>query len=74
LKHSFIMLFIISVITVIQAYLASWMIPKYDMIEKAGAAAVSNVSKGFLFILVLAVIIIVFGLIVQKLNKKKSVA
>lgn len=74
LKHSFIMLFIISVITVIQAYLASWMIPKYDMIEKAGGAAVSNVSKGFLIILVLAVILIVFGLIVLKLNKKKSVA
>lgn len=72
LKHSFIMLTIISIITVIQAYLASWIIPKYEMIEKASTAAVSNISKGLLFMLILAGVLVLFGLIVLKLNKKKA--
>lgn len=72
LKHSFIMLTIISIITVIQAYLASWIIPKYEMIEKASTSAVSNISKGLLFMLILAGVLVLFGLIVLKLNKKKA--
>ncbi len=72
LKHSFIMLAIISVITVIQAYLASWMIPKYEMIEKTAAKAVSNVSTGFLYLLVLFGIVVIVSLIILLLNRKKE--
>jgi lactate permease len=72
LKHSFIMITIISIITVIQAYLASWIIPKYKMIESAATPAVSNVSKGLLFMLILAGVLVLFGMIVLKLNKKKA--
>jgi lactate permease len=71
LKHSFIMLTIISIITVIQAYLASWIIPKYVMIERTATVAVSNVSKGLLFMLILAGVLVLFGMTVLKLNKKK---
>ena len=72
LKHSFIMLAIISVITVIQAYLASWMIPKYEMIEKTAAKAVSNVSTGFLYLLVLFGIVVIVSLAILLLNRKKE--
>jgi lactate permease len=72
LKHSFIMLTIISIITVIQAYLASWIIPKYEMIERTATATVTNVSKGLLFMLILAGVLVLFGMIVLKLNKKKA--
>ena len=71
LKHSFIMLTIISIITVIQAYLVSWIIPKYEMTERVATAAVSNVSKGLLFMLILTGVLFLFGMIVLKLNKKK---
>lgn len=76
LKHSFIMLMIISIITIIQAYFTKWLIPKYEMIETAPATAtaisVSNVSTGFLYLLLLFVILIVITLTVLLLNKRKA--
>lgn len=71
LKHSFIMLLVISVLTIIQAYVTPWVIPAYKMIETAAVASVSNVSKGFLYILILAIVLGLIGLTVILLNKKK---
>jgi lactate permease len=72
LKHSFIMLAVICIITIVQAYLAKWLIPKYEMIETAAAKTVSNISTGFLYLLLLFVILILIALMVLLLNKKKS--
>jgi lactate permease len=44
-KHSFIMLFVVAVITVVQAYVTPWVIPAYQM--GAGSVAVSDVRTGF---------------------------
>jgi len=73
LKHSFILLFFICVITIIQAYVTPWIIPAYELGETAVAVMASNVTKGFLFLLILAVIIFAFGIMVVRLNKKKVV-
>lgn len=72
LKHSFIMLLVICVITIIQAYVTPWVIPAYKIIETAAVASVSNVSKGFLYILILAIVLVLIGLAVVLLNKKKA--
>ncbi|MGB8490362.1 MAG: lactate permease LctP family transporter [Bacteroidales bacterium] len=71
LKHSFIMLFVICIITIIQAYVVSWVIPTYNMIETATAKAASNFSTGFLYLLILLVLLIFVELTVLYLNKKK---
>jgi lactate permease len=70
LKHSFIMLMVISIITIIQAYLMSWIIPKYEIIEAAAVKATSHVSKGFLYLVLLFAVVLIVGLIVLLLNRK----
>jgi lactate permease len=72
LKHSLIMLMLISIVTIIQAYIATWLIPKYEMIETTTALAVSNISLGFLYLLLLLVILIIIILTVLLFNKKKA--
>lgn len=71
LKHSFILMLIISIITIIQAYVTPWMIPSWEIIETAASAAVSNLSEGFFYLVIVAVILIIFGLTVIIFNRKK---
>ncbi len=72
IKHSFIMLFIICVITTIQAYVVSWIIPKYKMIEPSASAQGSNSSYSYIYLIVLALIVISIALTVVLTNKKKK--
>lgn len=72
-KHSFIMLFIMCIITVLQAYVLTWMIPKYKMIEEAVGTQSSGgfPTLGYFIILFAALATII--LTVLLLNRKKSV-
>jgi lactate permease len=69
-KHSFIMLFVICILTCLQAYVMQWMIPVY---EKTGTLAVdeANVSTGFTYLLILAVALIIVAASVVWINRKK---
>ncbi len=69
-KHSFIMLFVICILTCLQAYVMQWMIPVY---KKTGALAVdeANVSTGFTYLLILAVALIIVAVSVVWINRKK---
>jgi lactate permease len=69
-KHSFSMLFIICILTMLQAYVFPWIIPVYSMIGSA-TASVTDVSKGFTYLLILAVIVIVLILTVWLLNRRR---
>jgi lactate permease len=63
-KHSFIMLFAIAVITYVQAYLTPWIIPEY---EKGGIIAVdeAHISTGFMYLMGLAVgLVLIAGAVV----------
>ncbi len=71
LKHSFILLLIICVITIIQAYVTPWVIPAYKTIETTATAVVSRSSEGFLYILGLAMILILFAVTIFFFNRKK---
>jgi lactate permease len=70
LKHSFIMLFVICVITCIQAYATPWIIPDY---EKLGTIAVdeTRVAIGFTYLLILAITLVFIAGATLIMNRKK---
>ncbi|QHT65701.1 L-lactate permease [Rhodocytophaga rosea] len=70
-KHSFIMLFVICILTILQAYVITWIIPTYEMMLAATAAA-SDISKGFMYLLILALVIVTIALVVYVLNRNRS--
>jgi lactate permease len=69
-KHSFIMLFVICLLTILQAYVITWVIPAYEIMVAATTAA-SDVSKGFMYLLILAFVLAGIGLLVYILNRNK---
>lgn len=71
-KHSFIMLFIMCIITVLQAYVMTWMIPRYKMIEETAVAkATGGLSTPVYFMILFAALAIII-LTVLWLNRKKA--
>jgi lactate permease len=66
-KHSFIMLFVICLLTAMQAYVIPWVIPVYQKIGVA-VAIETAVSTGFTYLLLLAgaLAIIVAGVLMTK--------
>ncbi len=72
LKHSFIMLFLICVITFMQAYIITWVVPEYKIIEGSIVAHVSNNNSGFYYILFLIAALSTIAVTVVFLNRRKS--
>ncbi len=75
-KHSFIMLFFISLIVLGQAYLFRWLIPVYQKSGNQVQVVEANVSYGYLYLSVLAIVVAltVFAMItIGKRNKKKNI-
>ncbi len=70
LKHSFIMLFIICCITVVQAYAMPWVIPVYEKLAAVAKAPVSNLGLGFNYLELLIVILLFVNGAVLFLNRK----
>lgn len=68
-KHSFIMLFVVCLFTILQAYVMKWMIPAYNRSEK-NIAATGDLTAGFYYILILAFIILVIAVFVWWLNRR----
>jgi lactate permease len=71
-KHSFIMLFIMCIITVLQAYVMTWMIPKYKMIEDTVVAQTSGGSSALGYFVILFASLGIIILTVLLLNRKKA--
>lgn len=71
-KHSFLMLMVICILTMLQSYVITWIVPKYKMVETATVSAVSNLSKGFMYLIVLAILLALLAAIVLLLNRKKK--
>lgn len=70
-KHSFIMLLFICCIVVGQAYLFSWIIPKYHMLVVNAASIKQDFSKGYVYLVGLAVLLILLAVII--LSSKKTI-
>jgi len=69
-KHSFIMLFIICIFTILQAYVFTWVVPVYKIIEGAIPVTDSNLSSGRFYIIILAAAVLLIASIVFFLNRK----
>jgi len=69
-KHSFIMLIFICFIVLLQAYVFSWIIPEYHMLTANGVVAASNFSKGYIYVLVLLLVLLGFAAIIKIMNRK----
>jgi len=72
-KHSFIMLFLVCIITILQAYVITWIIPSYKMTDTAKTIVTSNISKGFGYILALAIVLSAISLTVFIMNRRKRI-
>ncbi len=71
-KHSFIMLFVVCLIGLAQAYLIPWIVPAAPSGVAASATAITDVSRGILYLLTLAVLISAFILFIWLLDRKKK--
>ena len=72
-KHSFIMLFVICILTTLQAYVVPWIIPTYKKLE-AAALTETQVSTGFMYLLILAVALILIAVSVMLTKRKHEAA
>jgi len=71
-KHSFILLFFVCVITLLQAYVITWVAPVFKVIDESVTAVKPNISAGFTYLLGLLVAIVVIVLTVILLNRKRA--
>jgi lactate permease len=70
-KHSFIMLLVICVLTSLQAYVVTWIIPVYEKVGVVASAEVYDLSKGFNYLLALAVVLVLIVASVLFMDRKK---
>jgi lactate permease len=71
-KHSFIMLLVVCILTMMQAYWITWVIPTYEMLVTAPTVAAADISKGLIYLLILACVLALIALAVLFLTRKKS--
>lgn len=70
-KHSFIMLIFICILVLGQAYLFSGIIPEYKMLTATVVAAVPDLSKGYIYITVLAGVLVALAIFITAVGGKK---
>jgi lactate permease len=70
-KHSFIMLLLICVITLLQAYVIKWIIPAYQMLGNETSSLKPDISSGLNYLMILAIIMLVFSAGIVVSNRKK---
>jgi lactate permease len=71
IKHSFILLFMVCIITTLQAYVLKWMVPKYTIIDELAPAVTQDISSGVTYLVYLLASIFLIVLTVLFLNRKK---
>ncbi|MEO5582947.1 MAG: lactate permease LctP family transporter [Saprospiraceae bacterium] len=72
-KHSFLMLFIICVLTCLQVYVMNWIVPVYKKLEVGApvAAGSAHVNLGYFYLGILTIILLMISSVVLFLNKQK---
>lgn len=69
-KHSFIMLIFISFLTLAQAYVLKWIIPVYEMLDGKKAVVLPDLSKGYLYLGILAVVLVGIAVTIRSVAGK----
>ncbi|SEL96650.1 L-lactate permease [Parapedobacter koreensis] len=70
-KHSFIMLLFISLLVLAQAYVFTWLIPEYTASAGEQAHAASGGSAGYLYLGIVAAVVLVIALLVASTRKHR---
>lgn len=71
-KHSFIMLFIVCIFAVMQAYVFKWMVPTYTVADATVSTALPNLHQGLICLLLLAALVLITMLTVLFVNRKTT--
>jgi lactate permease len=71
-KHSFIMLAFVCIIVLAQAYLFSWVIPKYHLIVANASTPTPDVSKAYAYLFVLAFVLIALAITIIFMTRNKE--
>ncbi len=71
IKHSFILLFLVCIITTLQAYVFKWIVPKYEIIDELAPVVKQDISSGVTYLIYLAAAIALIILSIILLNRKK---
>lgn len=72
IKHSLILLTIICIITLGQAYFLKWMIPDYQMADTNTAAINPDLSLGHIYLFILAGVLVAFASAIFIMANRKS--
>ena len=72
-KHSFYMLSFICIIVLAQAYVFSWIIPRYQMIVAGAATAIPDFTVGYVYLAVLVTVLVAFVASIKVINRKKVI-
>ncbi|MDZ4707962.1 MAG: lactate permease LctP family transporter [Saprospiraceae bacterium] len=70
-RHSFIMLLVISLLTMLQAYVIPWIVPVYKKMETA-IVVTTNVRQGFIYLSLLVLFLVVTVILVLRMNKRRE--
>ena len=71
-KHSFIMLMFICIIVLLQAYVFTWIIPEYQMLTGKAAAILPNFTKGYTYLVILAVVLAILAAAVISIGRRRK--
>ena len=71
-KHSFFMLLLICLIVLAQAYVVKWTIPVYEMLSSSKTVATPDLSRGYVYLLGLAILLAVLASTIVAMAKKKT--
>jgi len=71
-KHSFIMLIFICFLTLMQAYVIKWIIPVYETLDAKKIVAVTDVSKGYMYLSILVLLLVILSVSVLFSGKKRA--
>jgi lactate permease len=70
-KHSFIMLFVICLLTYAQAYVIPWIVPRYRLLEAAITVETAKASTGFMYLWILVLILALVTAAVLFVDRRK---
>jgi len=65
-------LFLLCVITFMQAYLITWIVPEYKIIEESVISKAPDSSSGIIYLLLLFAAVMTIAVTVVLLNRRKS--
>jgi len=71
IRHSFILLFVICILTCIQAYVAPWMIPEYELTTSTASTNLPTSQAGIMYLSIFGVVLLSLVATIAILNRRR---